>query len=178
MSGLGLGPGPGPGPGQMVFDLDVLMRERVAAQGWSGAPLTYTADYYTPAELEAAFGRYVAEDGRFASYVDSHLRVSSATLKPFEAGAHSMELFLADGACDLPQHTPHAEGELAGRCVYQANCTSCRWDSIHPDENEAVEAWHDHALPAGETCRWCRRRRLSPAGTWSEVTREGGGLGP
>jgi hypothetical protein len=140
MSGFDLG------SGQMAFDLDVLMREQVAARPWSGAPLTYTADYYTPAELEAAFDRYVAEHGRFASYVNSHMWALSMTLKPFEAGAHSIHLLSADGSCELPEHT-HAEGELPGAGVCQANCTSCRWHSIHTSENEAVEAWHDHALP-------------------------------
>jgi len=133
-------------PGQMAFDLDLLMREQIAAQPWSGAPLTYTTDYYTPAELGAAFDRYIAEHGRFACFINSHMWSPAVAVIPFEAGTHSMHLLVANGACDVLEHS-HAEGELPGEGVYQANCTSCRWHSIHPHENEVVEAWHDHALP-------------------------------
>lgn len=130
----------------MAFDLDVLIREQIAAQHWSGAPLAYTTDYYTPAELEAAFDRYVAEHGRLDSYRTSHMWRPGAAFTLFTAGAHAMDLLLADGSCELPEHA-HAPDDLPGQGMYQANCVSCRWHSIHPEENEAVEAWHDHALP-------------------------------
>lgn len=133
------------GSGQQAFDLDVLLREQVSTQTWTGAPLGYTADYYTPAQLEAAFDRYVAEHGNFGCLINSHMW-HSGYARPFEAGSHSMHLLMAAGDCAIADHD-HLPAELPGAEVYQSNCTNCRWHSIHTCENGAVEAWHDHALP-------------------------------
>jgi hypothetical protein len=93
------------------------------------------------------------------------------TLKPFEAGTHSMHLLMADAACDLPEHT-YTEGELSGAGVYQANCASCRWHRIHPGENEAVKEWHDHALPGWRDLQLVLSALIKPGWDMERESRE------
>lgn len=57
----------------MLFDMDQLHREAVAATPWSGAPLAYTTDYWTPEELDAAWERYIAENGNHGCIPGSHM---------------------------------------------------------------------------------------------------------
>ena len=117
-----------------LFDLADLARQDAVATPWTGAPLSYTTDYYLPADLDAALDRYIAEHGTFGCFLDSGMWHRALCAKSFTGHGHSFDLFTAD-------HRP--EGGL----LYQANCAVCRWHLIADSENAAVEAWHDHAMP-------------------------------
>ena len=134
-----------------LFDLVELARVEAIAIPWSGAPLTYTTDYYPPSELLAAFDRWVLEHGNFGCLAKSHMWHTSLTFiaPPIENG-HAMVLLSATGCCDEENHDHHGV-EIPDELMYQSICEPCGWHSIHDDENAAVEAWHDHALPGWRT---------------------------
>lgn len=130
-----------------LFDMEELARDAIRATSWHGAPLAFHTDYYSPADLDQAFERYVAENGRFGCLAASHMwhRALCGPTPTFAGPVHEMHLFSADTRCDTPnhRHPDHWPNQL----VYQAICPDCRWHAIGPSENEAVEAWHDHAMP-------------------------------
>ncbi|MDO5676345.1 MAG: DUF6349 family protein [Propionibacteriaceae bacterium] len=130
-----------------LFDIDQLQRDEVAATPWHGAPLTYTTDYYSVAELEAAWDRYIAQHGRFGCSPRSHMWHSW----PFEGknltlpNGHALVCLSADTRCTEDDHD-HSRNPLPGKLMYQAICEPCRWHYIG-SESEVVLAWHDHAMP-------------------------------
>lgn len=126
-----------------LFDLEAQERARIAETPWAGAPLTYTTDYYSPADLEAATERYRAQHGEFGCIPRSHMWFRSGTNPPLVIEGHELHVFNADGRCDIDEHT-HAAGELPGASMTQAICPRCTWHHIG---NDAVIAWHDHAMP-------------------------------
>ena len=124
--------------GQTAFDIDDLIREATldAAPPWTGAPLGYTEDYYTPAELAAAYERWVLENGRFDCIGRSGMWRHTLTHEPLELNGHTIHVLTAA--------RPSREST---RPTAQANCPDCRWHLLGEDENGVVEAAHDHALP-------------------------------
>lgn len=46
--------------GQLAFDIEALIHEAAveSAPPWQGAPLHFTTDYHSPADLDAAFGHW------------------------------------------------------------------------------------------------------------------------
>lgn len=137
---------------QITFDIDELIREadRNAAPAWDGAPLQYHEDYYSPAELVAAWDRYVFEHGSFASVPNSHMWHTSSYRHGAEIGIHTLALFSADTRCDgiVPSTRTHqhAPGDLPGGLLTQAICEPCQWHHIG-EHGETVHAWFDHAYP-------------------------------
>lgn len=127
-----------------------LEREQLLATPWSGAPLGYTTDYFTPDELEAAFDRCVAEHGIQGCLPFSHMW-HSRDARSTPVKTHHLVLLTADtrhtGRSRCPSDHQHAPGDLPDEFMYQTNCAPCRWHHISSRENDAVEAWHDHALP-------------------------------
>ena len=137
---------------QITFDIDELIREadRTAAPAWDGAPLRYHEDYYSPAELDAAWERYVFEHGHYASVPNSHMWHSDSHRHGAEIGTHTLALFRADTRCDgrigTTRTHQHALGELPEKLVAQAICDPCQWHHIGQD-GETLHAWFDHAYP-------------------------------
>lgn len=127
-----------------LFDLEELARETVAATPWNGAPLAYTADYWTPDELDAAFDRYRAEYGNFGCVPRSHMWHRSLCDPPLIAAGHELHLFDVDNRCTQPDHD-HTAQPLPGGHIHQVICPACKWHLIAPAD--LVEAWHDHAMP-------------------------------
>lgn len=129
-------------PGQIGLDIDELIREaqRDAAPAWTGAPLHYTADYWTPDEHAAALARWQLENGRHGSIPHSHIWHQAITHHPITIDGHPMTVLSADTRPESQHHGP-------GALLYQANCTRCRWHHIADTENSAVEHLHDHAMP-------------------------------
>ncbi|MGJ9414419.1 DUF6349 family protein [Aeromicrobium sp. CF4.19] len=129
-----------------LFDLDQMAREAVAATPWTGAPLTFTTDYYPPAQLLAAYERWVAENGRLGASPQSHMwHVWEPQAAVTET--HALQMLTADLRCWPGDHRRTGQCHCPGTLMYQANCEPCRWQHITDDEQEAVEAWHDHAMP-------------------------------
>lgn len=128
-----------------LFDLEDLAREAVAATPWHGAPLTYTADYWTPDELDAAFDRYRAEFGSFGCVPRSHMWHRSLCSPPLIAAGHELHLFSVDNRCTETDHD-HTAHPLPEGYLGQVICPTCRWHLIDTD-SLLVEAWHDHAMP-------------------------------
>lgn len=120
-------------PGQLAIDIDDLIRqaELENAGEWHGAPLGYTADYYTPGEHQAAMDRWILEHGHFACRL-SGIWSPTLTNSAITADDHNIVI--------LSAHAP--EETIA----YQANCGPCRWHYINT-ENAVIEAAHDHAMP-------------------------------
>lgn len=129
-----------------LFDLDELAREALLATPWTGAPLAYTTDYWTPAELTAAFDRYQAEHGHVRSIPRSHMWHTDTTRTPLVLDAHELHVYTAAAHCSFEDHD-HSADPLPGQHLHQANCPRCRWHRIDSSERVVVEAWHDHALP-------------------------------
>lgn len=128
----------------MLFDLDALAREAVAATPWHGAPLTYTSDYWTPEDLDAAFARYRAEFGNFGCVPRSHMWHRGLCDPPLIAAGHELHMFNVDCRCVQPDHD-HTAQPLPDRYISQVICPVCRWHLI--GTHNLVEAWHDHAMP-------------------------------
>lgn len=131
---------------QLDFDIESLIDEATlaAAGPWGGAPLFYTAQYHTPAELEEAFERYVLENGRFGCYVESHMWHPAIASRPLSVASHELHVLNASTHCPYDDHDHEDLTQLGGA---QANCPACRWHAIDHDENTVIEAWHDHAMP-------------------------------
>lgn len=130
-------------PGQIALDIDEMIREaeRDAAPAWTGAPLRFTADYWTPAELEAAAQRWRLEHGNTSSRPRSHTWTQTLTGQPLTVPGHRLHVLSADTR-------PIGREYLGpGALLYQANCPACRWHHISDSENAAVEALHDHGMP-------------------------------
>jgi len=137
----------------MLFDMDQLAREAVAATRWEGAPLTYTTDYYAPEELDAAWARYIAEHGNFGCIPSSHMwhRAPCAPggliVDALIFRGHELVIFTANTWCNAAEHDHSAAPLPEGyRMCYRGICAPCGWHAIS-DENGVVEAWHDHAMP-------------------------------
>lgn len=132
------------GNGQLAFDFGELEREdaRGRLDQWTGAPLHFTVGYYAPAQLDAAFEHWCFLNSRFGSIGRSHMwhRFAPTFGDDVEFDGHCVALFSADLA---PER--EAEGPLGS--LHLAVCEPCQWHTITADENSAVEAWHDHAVP-------------------------------
>ena len=128
--------------GQLAFDFEEFEREdaRARLHEWTGAPLHFTTDYYPPAMLDEAFEHWQFLNGGFGSIGRSHMWHRSIAHGSVEFGDHRAEAFSADLRPDPPVVGP---GDLLTMLV----CEPCEWHSPAGDENEAVEAWHDHAIP-------------------------------
>lgn len=131
---------------QLGFDIEAMIDEAtLEADGpWNGAPLGYTPDYYTPEELSAAFDRYVLENGRFGCLIYSHMWAPAIARSPLVIDRHELHVLHANTSCERPEHR---HPDLANEGGSQANCPTCRWHVIDHDENNVIEAWHDHAMP-------------------------------
>lgn len=126
---------------QLAFDFDEFAREDARARlpEWAGAPLHYTEDYYPPRLLDEAFEHWRFINGSFGSFARSHMwhRFSHATV---EFGEHRAEMFHAD-------LRPEPDAEGPGDLLKKIVCGPCAWQSDAGGESDAVEAWHDHAVP-------------------------------
>jgi len=134
-----------------MFDLDDF--EEVAPYG-GPAPLSFTADYYTPAELLAARAHLSRVLGNgWPRRAPNHTWGLAITLGWCgHAPGHSLCVLTADLRCACRFPYTWAEWDEIGPCycvgdlLYQANCEECRWHTIG-SERAVVEAWHDHAWP-------------------------------
>ncbi|MDJ1370265.1 DUF6349 family protein [Gulosibacter molinativorax] len=136
--------------GQLAFDLDAMIHEADVQQApaWEGAPLHFTADYYAPDDLTAAFERWVFEHGNFGCLQRSHMWHPGYTTAEANTATvgHELRIFDVDLRCTHYREDCSCVGGLLTRGI----CAPCRW---HLDGNEAtiVEAWHDHAWPGWRT---------------------------
>ena len=137
--------------GQLSFDIDALIHaaEVEAAPPWQGAPLHFTIGYFAPAALDKAFEQWCFLNGHFDSIAQSHMWHRYRALNEHvELGEHSIDTFTADLRCNDHAHRdPDEECSCVGDIVHLAICEPCGWHLVTGDENTAVEAWHDHALP-------------------------------
>lgn len=101
-----------------LFDLDQLARDELLATPWTGAPLGYTADYWTPTEFDAALARYQAEHGRSGSIPRSHMWHTTMTCPPLTLVAHELHVYVAAAHCDLQDHD-HSAAPLPQQHLYQ-----------------------------------------------------------
>ena len=130
-------------PNQPAFDFEELAREEARARldEWDGAPLRFTTGYYPPAQLDAAFEHWCFLNGHFDSIDRSHMWHRYTWNRDDVAfGEHSIAVFTASLRVERG-----AEGPTVSPT--QAICEPCQWHRICGDESEAVEAWHDHAIP-------------------------------
>lgn len=128
--------------GQLAFDFDELARDeaRDRLDEWAGAPLGFTQDYYSPQALDEAFAHWQFLNGNLGSYGRSHMWHRSIAHGFVEFGEHRSESYTVD-----LRPEPSAEGP--GDLLYKMVCQPCGWQSEAGGENDAVEAWHDHAVP-------------------------------
>lgn len=128
--------------GQQMFDFDELAREEARARlhEWTGAPLHFTVDYYSPLEFDEAFEHWCFMNSHHGAYRASHMWHRHITDRnPTELDEHRAEIFTAELR---PEKGDHGPGDL----LYQAVCDPCLWHELG-EEAQVVEAWHDHALP-------------------------------
>ncbi|WP_454151155.1 DUF6349 family protein [Microbacterium lacticum] len=128
----------------MAFDFDELAREDARGRlgEWAGAPLHFTTDYYTPPELDAAYERWCFLNNSFDAIRRSHMwhRFSWGAEEEVGFETHRIAMFSADLG-------PERGSEGPGGVPHLAVCEPCQWYAIGSSENEAVEAWRDHAVP-------------------------------
>ena len=139
---------------QLAFDIEAMLHDAAieAAPAWSGAPLHYTSTYYPPAELDAAFEHWQFLHAHDKTHVNSRMWHRSISVPESRALAgHGYVLYTADLRCEPWNHSDKHDGcTCLGELMYQAICEPCEWNGITDSENDAVEMWHDHALPG-----WC-----------------------
>ncbi|MFT4083943.1 MAG: DUF6349 family protein [Nocardioides sp.] len=135
---------------QFAFDIEGMIREAEieAAPPWTGAPLHFTIGYYAPGELDAAFAHWqFLNSGVLGAYSRSHMwHRAVAVPGGVQVGDHGFDMFNADLRCLADSHR-HGNCECMGDHLYQSVCEPCEWHTVVTGENEAVEAWHDHAIP-------------------------------
>lgn len=143
---------------QLTFDLDAMIHEMdvAAAPAWTGAPLHFTTAYWNPADLDAAWSRYVFENGHFNCLQASHMwHRPYIQEKQLTVGAHTMDRFEADlhhsHLCPGSRYQSETPCTCLGSTLYQAICTACGWHHISSSENDMLGAWHDHAMPGWRT---------------------------
>lgn len=138
---------------QLAFDIDGMIHEAevAAAPPWAGpAPLHFTVDYYTPAELEAAWQHAVFLDGHSASR--RRMWHPGSPIDPHgEANGHRLVSFSVDLRCLWWEHGEDEAGErirctCVGDLLTQGICEPCAWNVVG-SEAHVVEAWHDHTWP-------------------------------
>lgn len=98
---------------------------------------------------DAAFEHWQFLHTHDKTHVNSRMWRRSITVAESDALAeHGFVLFTADLRCEPWKHADAHEGcECLGDLMYQAICEPCHWSGIADHENDAVEMWHDHALP-------------------------------
>jgi hypothetical protein len=136
---------------QLTFDIDSMIHavDIETAEAWSGAPLHFHSEYYSPNDLDDAFSRWIFENRRLGSFTQSHMWHSSLHPQPTAARAsHALFLLYADLRCN-GHNGPQSPSPCSciGDLMYQAICPKCSWQAIDTSENLVVEAWHDHAWP-------------------------------
>ncbi|MFK3672450.1 DUF6349 family protein [Leifsonia aquatica] len=139
---------------QLAFDLDAMIHEMdvATAPAWDGAPLHFTATYWEPTALDAAWERYIFENGHFNSISASHMWHRPAVPESqLSVGIHTLDRFQADlghgHRCHGFRRSNQNPCTCVGSGVYMAVCATCCWHAITPDEGTALEQWHDHVMP-------------------------------
>ncbi|GGO85033.1 hypothetical protein GCM10011584_04010 [Nocardioides phosphati] len=136
---------------QLAFDIEGMLHEaRVeAAPEWTGARLHFTTAYYSPNELDAALEHWQFLHAHDKTHVNSRMWRHSITVpESSQVADHGFVLYTSDLRCEPWKHADrHESCACVGELMYQAICETCEWNGITDNENEAVEMWHDHALP-------------------------------
>ena len=137
---------------QLAFDIEGMLHDAAveAAPEWSGAPLHFSTAYYPPAMLDAALEHWQFLHAHDKTHLNSRMWRRSITGPESDAVAeHGFVLFTADLRCERWRHSDKHDGcTCLGELMYQTICEPCEWNGITDSENDAVEMWHDHALPA------------------------------
>lgn len=71
---------------------------------------------------------------------------SPLTPEPLNLEHHSLTSWSADLRCGH-YGQDHRDCACVGDLLYKSVYAVCSWQAITADENTAVEAWHDHAMP-------------------------------
>lgn len=136
---------------QLAFDIEGMLHDAAveAAPEWTGAPLHFTTAHYPPAALDAAFEHWQFLHAHDKTHVNSRMWHRSITVPDgARATGHGFVLYSADLRCERWKHAEkHGGCTCLGDLMYQAICEPCGWNGITDSENDAVEMWHDHALP-------------------------------
>lgn len=136
---------------QLAFDIEGMLHDAAveAAPEWTGAPLHFTTAYYPPGELDAAFEHWQFLHAHDKTHVNSRMWHRSITVPESDRIAgHGFVLYTTDLRCEPWKHAEkHGGCTCLGDLMYQAICEPCAWNGITDSENDAVEMWHDHALP-------------------------------
>jgi len=139
---------------QLTFDLDAMIHEMdvASAPAWDGAPLHFTTAYWDPADLDAAWHRYIFENGHFDCIRASHMwHRPYVPEAPLTVGAHTLDRFQV-----ALHHHPLCPGSrrqngtpctCIGDGLHQVICVACGWHYISDSESDALASWHDHAMP-------------------------------
>lgn len=138
-----------------AIDALIAEQERAALPAWKGAPLHFSGAYHHPEQLDAATKRWALEHNQPGpSRASNHQWNRAVTGGRMDLGAHTLDTFTADLRCtwwrhedDDPTWNREDRCSCVGGYLQTAICTRCSWHAISEDENEVVEAWHDHALP-------------------------------
>lgn len=134
---------------ELIHEADV-----AAAPAWNGAPLRFHSDYYSPEQLDAAFRRYIFENGRLGCIPNSHMWHRTLTGGTMHLEHHDLHTFTVDLRCDRWAHGGSGiSGQdippcsCIGDMLHQVICSRCEWHHITAGEGDAIAAWHDHAFP-------------------------------
>ena len=136
---------------QLTFDIEGMLHEAAveAAPDWHGAPLQFTTAYYTPDDLDTAFEHWQFLHAQDRTHTNSRMWHRSITVpESDQVAGHRFVLYTTDLRCEPWKHSDKHEACMCvGELMYRAICEPCEWHGIADGENDAVEMWHDHALP-------------------------------
>lgn len=134
---------------QLAFDIEGMLHEAAteSAPEWRRAPLHFTTAYYPPAELDAALDHWMFLHAHDKTH-GQMWRHSITVADNAQVARHGFALYTTDLRCEPWKHADrHESCQCVGDLMYQAICEPCEWNAITDHENDAVEMWHDHALP-------------------------------
>jgi hypothetical protein len=136
---------------QLAFDIEGMLHDAAVevAPEWHGAPLHFTTAYYSADDLDEAFEHWQFLHAHDTTHTNSRMWRRSITVhENGQVADHGFVLYTTDLRCEPWKYADEYEGCLCvGELMYQAICEPCEWNGITDSENEAVEMWHDHALP-------------------------------
>ncbi|GAA1593113.1 hypothetical protein GCM10009693_01210 [Leucobacter chromiireducens subsp. chromiireducens] len=82
---------------------------------WDGAPLGYHEEPRTPAELDAAWERWILHNGNYGCIPDSHMwHADRYNKQGLVLNRHTLHVYHASTQCSPDSRHTHEAGELPG----------------------------------------------------------------
>ena len=129
----------------------------------------FTFDILAAEEMDRAWTWWRRTNGRFGAWLLFHQwRVNDLSSSPLASG-HECMTTQAYLGCPPSAHTSAGKCSCVGGDVWRTVCPPCGWASeVLTAEQDAVEAWHDHAWPGWRDLPAVECQGACPTATWGK----------